>query len=890
MDHPHLLEGYLSAAQDGLRLRDFKRWLAVLRGKSMPTSFAWSYKRTYKNGFIWHDLGDNDLVQPLSKNEYVLMGSEIKEQGVTTGKCKCGGIQQQADTKIVAEAAGGNGQEEALNKPVMRSPKVVAKICSSYNAEDQHRNIDGLTPNNVTYSPARLGLISSTTENKFHDNGIRISSRGNLYRVGGLSRSFNDLTTQRLLEEVKTPTNHHDTAKHLATRKGFNSPSSRGPSSSVSMRDCEIIAEELDYITDDIDARRKGDMGGADHIDVNEDDSDGTYIMDAATQTGDSTRCSTEDHQDGTKAASTGYSNMLEMVGSPGASAKLSAIQRESSSARFNNSSHSHGHTAKGNLPMHLSQDFSNLPDVEKSNIMINRRSENGDVQNVGGHVSMSNHTSLHNHMGSPGALSSCSGMSARSSTRFAREEGNRMPLPAASNNSAKKYGIKSEDHHHHHHRHHHLSKGASSQYSSSTSTSAMASSSGSHTLLKQLLTCGNADVVSEKKHTNAADNVIMISNINAVSGLQTPSRATKGAYIQQEGDKSKNVLCGACKPAGLMKRINSAASSDNRSVISATASEQGSMRDTTEMISSPESVYGSANHRHLKRDMIRAHSLSTSSTAAALRSRAVQLSSKDHTSASAAASHKKTQHQQLTDAAGSTSPGMRSVGSSTSRRSSISKNEVNIVGAGDVEEGFHEALQSHHIGGRVSSKSRANKGNKNTLLINDILEENEASHDGTREYDADITNAKKGGSKTHSTTVSELHKLICNPTGTPTCGNHNKVASTNFVVPLEQSGHIYNQAHSHNNTQDSYTPQHAKSHHMLIASQRLSRTPYRSNNLNSPNVAFLSKSLNSPSSLFLDTQPRTTSSNYVNSWKDLLWSPRNGSSQKEREKRHMKP
>ncbi|KAK9282775.1 hypothetical protein L1049_010996 [Liquidambar formosana] len=57
--------------------KDIKRWLADLRGKDMPESFAWSYKRRYKTGYVWQDLLDDDLITPISDNEYVLKGSQI---------------------------------------------------------------------------------------------------------------------------------------------------------------------------------------------------------------------------------------------------------------------------------------------------------------------------------------------------------------------------------------------------------------------------------------------------------------------------------------------------------------------------------------------------------------------------------------------------------------------------------------------------------------------------------------------------------------------------------------------------------------------------------------------------------------------------------------------
>ncbi|KAL7158245.1 hypothetical protein ABFS83_02G129600 [Erythranthe nasuta] len=76
IEHPHLVRVH-HLSRNGVRLRDIKRWLGELRGKDMPESFSWSYKRRYKTGYVWQDLMDDDLITPISDNEYVLKGSEI---------------------------------------------------------------------------------------------------------------------------------------------------------------------------------------------------------------------------------------------------------------------------------------------------------------------------------------------------------------------------------------------------------------------------------------------------------------------------------------------------------------------------------------------------------------------------------------------------------------------------------------------------------------------------------------------------------------------------------------------------------------------------------------------------------------------------------------------
>ncbi|XP_043693368.1 uncharacterized protein LOC122643861 [Telopea speciosissima] len=90
IEHPHLIRVH-HFSRNGVHLRDVKRWLSDLRGKDMPDSFAWSYKRRYKTGYVWQDLVEDDLITPTSDNEYVLKGSEISSVPFGfTDACPCG--------------------------------------------------------------------------------------------------------------------------------------------------------------------------------------------------------------------------------------------------------------------------------------------------------------------------------------------------------------------------------------------------------------------------------------------------------------------------------------------------------------------------------------------------------------------------------------------------------------------------------------------------------------------------------------------------------------------------------------------------------------------------------------------------------------------------------
>ncbi|KAM0945103.1 putative protein SOSEKI [Dioscorea sansibarensis] len=76
LEHPHYIEVPISSSE-GLYLKDVIHRFVLLRGKSMPSMYSWSCKRSYKNGFVWHDLSDDDLILPTNAKDYVLKGSEI---------------------------------------------------------------------------------------------------------------------------------------------------------------------------------------------------------------------------------------------------------------------------------------------------------------------------------------------------------------------------------------------------------------------------------------------------------------------------------------------------------------------------------------------------------------------------------------------------------------------------------------------------------------------------------------------------------------------------------------------------------------------------------------------------------------------------------------------
>ncbi|CAI9092468.1 OLC1v1027708C1 [Oldenlandia corymbosa var. corymbosa] len=77
LDHPHFIQVPLSGSHGGLFLKDVVNKLNSIRGNGMAYMYSWSSKRSYKNGYVWQDLTEGDLIHPTNDHDYILKGSEI---------------------------------------------------------------------------------------------------------------------------------------------------------------------------------------------------------------------------------------------------------------------------------------------------------------------------------------------------------------------------------------------------------------------------------------------------------------------------------------------------------------------------------------------------------------------------------------------------------------------------------------------------------------------------------------------------------------------------------------------------------------------------------------------------------------------------------------------
>ncbi|KAL3380843.1 hypothetical protein AABB24_001151 [Solanum stoloniferum] len=203
IEHPHLIRVH-HFSRNGIRLKDIKRWLGELRGKDMPESFAWSYKRKYKTGYVWQDLLDEDLITPISDNEYVLKGSEIPS--ITTIKdVSCG--EKEVTTAIMQkEQTKEEDQDQVF---LMDSSKKISLEIE----QDSQNNISSETSTLTTNSPKfEEEEEEKKAGNKFENNSSFSSSSSSSIS------SFGSMKTKKKTEDseekIDTSQNTEKTSKN----------------------------------------------------------------------------------------------------------------------------------------------------------------------------------------------------------------------------------------------------------------------------------------------------------------------------------------------------------------------------------------------------------------------------------------------------------------------------------------------------------------------------------------------------------------------------------------------------------------------------------------------------------------------------------------------------
>ncbi|KAF5727476.1 hypothetical protein HS088_TW22G01169 [Tripterygium wilfordii] len=165
LEHPHFIEVPLSSS-DGLYLRDVIQRLNVLRGREMASMYSWSSKRSYKNGFVWNDLSEDDIILPAHGNEYVLKGSELFEDS-SSDRFNAGNIKIQ-NLKQSPEPVSSRSQDDSSSSSSLNGRETKHSQDDELSLPAQRLGSSGVSPKSSIGKTSSFSGSLSLTEYKIY--------------------------------------------------------------------------------------------------------------------------------------------------------------------------------------------------------------------------------------------------------------------------------------------------------------------------------------------------------------------------------------------------------------------------------------------------------------------------------------------------------------------------------------------------------------------------------------------------------------------------------------------------------------------------------------------------------------------------------------------------
>ncbi|XP_075093320.1 protein SOSEKI 3-like [Nicotiana tabacum] len=207
LEHPHFIEVPLSSPE-GFYLRDVIERLNVLRGRGMASLYSWSCKRSYKNGFVWHDLCEDDLILPAHGNEYVLKGSELFDESNAGCFSPAGNVRLSTNPKLLPEPPSSRSQDDSSSSSSMNEK-------GTKNSQDDESSPPVQLPGSSAVSPQSSAGKSSLW------NGSLSLTEYKIYKAKGLA----DASTQTE-ENASKATRPETCTRGVSTDDGSVEPES----------------------------------------------------------------------------------------------------------------------------------------------------------------------------------------------------------------------------------------------------------------------------------------------------------------------------------------------------------------------------------------------------------------------------------------------------------------------------------------------------------------------------------------------------------------------------------------------------------------------------------------------------------------------------------------
>ncbi|KDP43970.1 hypothetical protein JCGZ_05437 [Jatropha curcas] len=200
LEHPHFIEVPISSPE-GLYLKDVIERLNVLRGRGMASMYSWSCKRSYKNGVVWHDLCEDDLVLPAHGHEYVLKGSELLEESNSDRLAPVGTLKLQ-NLKQLPEPSSSRSQDDSSSSSSMNGK------------ETKHPQEDELSPPLQRPGSSSVSPESRDGKNSAWNGSLSLTEY-KIYKSDGLA----DASTQTE-ENVSRPKSKETCTRGVSTDDG----------------------------------------------------------------------------------------------------------------------------------------------------------------------------------------------------------------------------------------------------------------------------------------------------------------------------------------------------------------------------------------------------------------------------------------------------------------------------------------------------------------------------------------------------------------------------------------------------------------------------------------------------------------------------------------------
>lgn len=208
LEHPHFIEVPFSSP-DGLYLRDVIERLNGLRGRGMASMYSWSCKRSYKNGFVWHDLSEDDLILPAHGSEYVLKGSELFDDSNSDHYIPVGNLRLPNLKQLPEPPSTSRSQDDSSSSSSMNGKTA------------KHSQEDEASP-----PVQRPGSFEMSPESSYGKNSSWGGSRSlslteyKVYKGDGLA----DASTQTDQENVSRPKARETCTRGVSTDEGSIEP------------------------------------------------------------------------------------------------------------------------------------------------------------------------------------------------------------------------------------------------------------------------------------------------------------------------------------------------------------------------------------------------------------------------------------------------------------------------------------------------------------------------------------------------------------------------------------------------------------------------------------------------------------------------------------------